>query len=262
MLRRQLEPAASQEIAGCNPPGYFCFGEQPGVQAGREGDWTAMAELTAHGQKLVQEVANRHGISRDAVGVVLEALVRSGGGMAQFSHPELGGMGQWSRGGMIMIGDMFNNRLKAQVDAVCSELSDSIGQMAVFTQAASHNWWPAEFGTPSSAGAQNSMRYACFPERRRLAVELDGQLSVYDTGDHVITGVSQQQGGDQSLGFSSQHGRVRLDSLVKLSGSGPEAGQAGNDLFASLERLAGLRDKGIISEQEFAAKKADLLARL
>jgi hypothetical protein len=180
-----------------------------------------MADLTAHGQRLVQEVADRHGISPDAVRAVLEALVRSGGGMAQFSHPELGGMGQWSRGGMIMIGDMFNNRLKARVDAVCSELSDSIGQTDLFTQAASHNWWPRELGTPSSAGAQNGMRYACFPERRRLAVMLDGVLSVYDTGEHVITGFSQQQGGDQSLGFSSQHGRVRLDSLTKLSGGGP-----------------------------------------
>ncbi len=32
-------------------------------------------------------------------------------------------MGQWSQGGMIMIGDMFNNALKYRVDALCSELS-------------------------------------------------------------------------------------------------------------------------------------------
>jgi hypothetical protein len=43
--------------------------------------------------------------------------------MAQFSHPELGGMGQWSMGGMIMVGDMFNNGLKARVDALCNDLS-------------------------------------------------------------------------------------------------------------------------------------------
>lgn len=35
-----------------------------------------------------------------------------------------------------------------------------------------------------------------------------------------------------------------------------------DDIFAKLERLAGLRDKGILSEQEFAAKKGELLARL
>jgi hypothetical protein len=34
------------------------------------------------------------------------------------------------------------------------------------------------------------------------------------------------------------------------------------DLLATLERLGALRDKGIVSEQEFQAKKADLLSRL
>jgi Short C-terminal domain len=34
------------------------------------------------------------------------------------------------------------------------------------------------------------------------------------------------------------------------------------DVFATIEKLAELRDKGILSEQEFATKKAELLARL
>ena len=42
--------------------------------------------------------------------------------MAQFSHPEFGGMSQWSPG-MTMVGDMFNNGLKSKLDAVCSELA-------------------------------------------------------------------------------------------------------------------------------------------
>jgi hypothetical protein len=32
-------------------------------------------------------------------------------------------MGQWSRGGMIMIGDMFNQGLKHRVDTLCKELA-------------------------------------------------------------------------------------------------------------------------------------------
>jgi hypothetical protein len=38
--------------------------------------------------------------------------------------------------------------------------------------------------------------------------------------------------------------------------------QPSSDLIARLERLGSLRDKGIISEQEFQSKKAALLARL
>ncbi|HLQ92181.1 MAG TPA: SHOCT domain-containing protein, partial [Xanthobacteraceae bacterium] len=34
------------------------------------------------------------------------------------------------------------------------------------------------------------------------------------------------------------------------------------DLFAKIERLAELHKKGILSSEEFAAKKAELLSRL
>ena len=54
---------------------------------------------------------------------MLFSIVSGRGGMAQFSHPEFGGSGQWIAGGAIMISDMFNNALKARVDALCNELS-------------------------------------------------------------------------------------------------------------------------------------------
>ena len=45
---------------------------------------------------------------------MLESVVNGNGAMAQFSHPEFGGSGQWMRGGMIMVSDMFNNYLKGR----------------------------------------------------------------------------------------------------------------------------------------------------
>ena len=41
-------------------------------------------------------------------------------------------------------------------------------------------------------------------------------------------------------------------------------GSSGNDgdIFASIEKLAALQSRGILSEQEYAAKKAELLSRL
>ena len=38
----------------------------------------------------LDEVAQRHGFSRDAVETVARALVLGSGSQAQFSHPELG----------------------------------------------------------------------------------------------------------------------------------------------------------------------------
>jgi len=41
-------------------------------------------------------------------------------------------MGQWTQGGMTMVGDMFNHRLKARVDAVCTELAFLLRSRSVF----------------------------------------------------------------------------------------------------------------------------------
>jgi hypothetical protein len=282
-----------------------------------------MTELTQEGQRIIEDAAARHAISPEAVRNVMEALLTSGGGMAQFNHPDLGGMGQWSRGGMTMIGDMFNSGLKSRVDALCSELSAVVGRDGVVAQrplssqwqyqgggqyngdqhlprssffVGNDNWWPSELGMPASSGSQNNMRYACFPERQRLAVDIGGQIAVYDTGLHWISGFSQQQSGSQSVTFTSQLGTVALDSLPLVSGSGSQStdtqaapsnvwgstwasqaapapsgavqsrntqsGDASGDIFASIERLASLRDKGFISETEFSAKKTELLQRL
>jgi hypothetical protein len=168
----------------------------------------------------IDDIATRHGFSGGAARAVVEALRRSGGRVAQFNHPELGGMGQWASGGMIMIGDMFNHALKARVDALCNDLAGAAGSAApAASEPRSRHgnpWWPDELGTPSSSGAQNEMRYACFPDRRRLAVMQDGKVRVYDTGEHRINGFSQQQGRGQTLSFTSQLGKIRLDDLKEV----------------------------------------------
>ena len=75
-------------------------------------------------------------------------------------------------------------------------------------------WWPDDLGQPSTSGSQNEMRYAFFLEKRRLLIEQDGKLITYDSGDHRISGVSQQQSHGSSLAFTSQDGRsVNLDEL-------------------------------------------------
>lgn len=67
-----------------------------------------MDPLSPQGVKIVEDLAQKYGVSIEAVITLLEALLRGNGEMAQFSHPDLGGMGQWSRGSMTMTGDAFN----------------------------------------------------------------------------------------------------------------------------------------------------------
>ena len=155
-------------------------------------------------------------------------------------------------------------------------------------------WWPAELGSPASTGAQNDLRYAYFPGPRRLAIQQGGRVRVYDTGEHRISGFSQQQGGDQSLTFTSQFGLVRVADLPLVFPQGeqpqdpaafvfaappqrpgavsatvapsavatPPAPFAADNILTTIERLAELRQKGILTEEEFATKKAELLSRL
>lgn len=271
-----------------------------------------MPKLTEEGQKVVSEIAARHGISVDAVMHMLMAVSAGHGMQAQFNHPEVGGMGQWSRGGMTMVSDMFNNTLKARVDNLCTELSEVVQAHGVFSTPISSQSqcqgggqtppsvslfvaeaaeWPADLGTPSSVGAQNSVRYAYFPQKRRLAIKVDGRTTVYDTGEHQITGFGQAQGVGQSLNFNSQFGLVQVADLPVIGDgterqpgpaeqpksspaasvqSDPESAprqpdsQSASDeqIFSRIERLAELFAKGILNESEFETKKSELLARL
>jgi hypothetical protein len=115
---------------------------------------------------------------------------------------------------------------------------------------------------------------------------------VYDSGEHRLSGFAQQQGSDQSLTFTSQFGVVRVADLPLVSPTGdqardsrqsasvtpprtpgaippaaapiamPAAPLTTDDILKTIERLADLRQKNILTEEEFVAKKAELLRRL
>jgi hypothetical protein len=77
-------------------------------------------------------------------------------------------------------------------------------------------WWQPDLGQPSTSGSQNDVRYALFPENRCLLIEQDGKLATYNSADHRISGVSQQQSSGRDLAFTSQTGAVDLADLTKL----------------------------------------------
>jgi hypothetical protein len=199
---------------------------------------------------------------------------------------------------------MFNSSLKYRVDSLCSEIANILvnqpgllqtgsfqsqsqssgaspdgmsfhGSSPLFVPDPRANWYPQELGMPSATGSQNNMRYAYFANARRLAVDSGGSVWVYDTLDHQIGGFSQQQGGGNSITFSSQFGTVPLSSLpVVLRDGQPVAPAApatqsftngsanSHDVFSAIERLGALKAQGILSDEEFATKKSELLSRL
>lgn len=309
-----------------------------------------MRQLSPGGQQAINDIAARHGFSNDAVASMLESVINGNGSMAQFNHPEFSGGGQWMRGGMTMVSDMFNNYLKGRVDGLCSELSQLVAAQPNLLQSGSFqsqsqggqggqqqnnyggqgggqaqssnyggspvslfvppapgtpaNWWGNDLLWPNSTGAQNGVRYACFNQAQRLAIEVNGTVTIYDTLDHHIGSFSQQQSSGGSLSFSSQYGLISVASLPVVSINGVlqnrqvNANFSGNssplnndnnnnnnsfspannaplpptmatvasadesDIFAKIEKLAQLQAKGIVTAEEFAAKKGELMARL
>lgn len=285
-----------------------------------------MQQLTPEGQKVINDLARRYNFTPDAVFSMLQSVINGNGSMAQFNHPEFGGSGQWMKGGMIMLGDMFNHNLKHSIgglcqelanlivnqpgliqrgsfqsqhqgtqqqnnDSVCHQVQNSLGPMAAFSlfvpppAGSSGNWWPEGLPCPSSTGSQNNVRYAYFASLRQLAIELNGHVTLYDTLDHQIGGFSQQQSVGGAITFNSQYGLVDVNSLSIISIDNqvvqpttdvqpassslnppppvtPPAETREADIFSTIEKLASLKAKGILTDEEFNAKKAELLARI
>ncbi len=213
-----------------------------------------MQELTPEGHELIARLCHRHGFGEGAVTHLLTAVLAGNGSQAQFGHPEFGGTGQWMRGGMIMLGDMFNGALKGRVAALCNDIADALANLpggvtsgsfqsqqqgglhgqrqatgalgtsaGLFVADPDERWWPAELGVPDATGSQDDLHYALFRNAHRLAVRTGRQVWVYDTQDHQIGGFSQQQGTGSSIQFSSQFGTVALATLpvVSIDGRAP-----------------------------------------
>jgi len=158
----------------------------------------------------IAEVSARTGLSEDAVRELKAAIARGGGRAAQFDHPDLGGVGQWQSGGLVMVGDMFNTGLAGRVALACSLLAEA--HEAVAVPPAAH-WWPVELGTPGQSAAQDGIEYACFPQIRRLAVRRASGVAVYDTGDLVVHGLAAQDG---ALFVTTDRGRRQLEALRRV----------------------------------------------
>ena len=87
-----------------------------------------MQQLSPAGQQTIDGIAQRYGYSTDAILSMLQSVINGNGSMAQFNHREFAGAGQWMRGGMTMVSDMFNNNLKNSVNNLCSELSQLVAE--------------------------------------------------------------------------------------------------------------------------------------
>lgn len=296
-----------------------------------------MQKLTAQWQQKITDLAQQYDVSTDAVLYLLQTINNNNNStIAKFSHPELGS-GQWMPDGMttVEVNNDSNNSLTAKINGLCLELSHILPnepviyvplslqsqrqnqQQGSYSDSIIHegnnvgtssNWWPSDLGVPTMTGTQNNMRYAYFAEIKRLAMEIDGQVTIFDTLDHQISGISQQPGTNLSITFTSQDGTMDLLNLPVISTdmdtelnvapinmnpsdltieeisidddtntnitsvqdnlsqdnsslTQPLASQQ-MGILMTIEKLAELRQKDILTEEDFLEKKHQLLSRL
>ena len=125
-----------------------------------------MANLSPSGAQLVQDLSQRYGVSTDAVTHMLQAVYNGNGSMAQFSHPEFGGSGQWMSGGMTMVSDLFNTNLKNLVNNLCSEISNSLAnhQTTPFSGSFQSQSQNGSYGQSQAAGQIGSANSLFVPD--------------------------------------------------------------------------------------------------
>jgi hypothetical protein len=248
-----------------------------------------MSGLSEAVRARLAEIAARHGVKPETAEQLLEALRGGGGKRARFDVPELGGAGQWACDGPVIIGDMLDTDRKARIDALCRELARLVTTPGIASpedpraDPETGGGWPAWPGLATAGGGQNDMRYAVFPGRRRLAVARGEAMTVHCIGQRATGGASRPDrttpadpGGSRSAGdddHSRDHSLGGPGSASAGAGKPATEERAGRkaaavtssplaDPVVLIERLAELYARGILTDEEFARKKAELLSRL
>lgn len=96
------------------------------------------------------------------------------------------------------------------------------------------------------------------------SMRLLGDLSRYaqfQAGDSIPL-AAQNEGGAAGIGIGLGAGLGFGQTMASAFQAGTGAGEPKEDVFATLEKLQGLLTKGILTQEEFDRKKAELLSRI
>lgn len=168
--------------------------------------------------KKIKEIASKYEVSEGTVRTLLEGLKASGGRQVQFNIRELGGMGQW-QSGMVMVGDMFNHGLKAKVSELCSELVELSQTMEEEEKPKKKTEKQSAASKPSATfkGSQNDSHYAYYANDNLLEIEENGKVTKYNTTGYALSGAQQSQSNSlKNLSFTYPGGTVSLKELKKV----------------------------------------------
>jgi hypothetical protein len=133
------------------------------------------------------------------------------------------------RGGMSMIGDMFNSSLKSRVDALCSDLAALVANQ------------PGLIRSGHGGSLSFSSQYGLVDVASLPVISVNGAPPPPPA---FTPAPSASQPAQSAPPFN------------------PASSDAKADILATIEQLADLRAKGILGDEKLNTKKAQLLSRL
>lgn len=95
----------------------------------------------------------------------------------------------------------------------------------------------------------------------RIEIVIIGDIPNFREGQHAINDAAHSA----RIAIQRNQNTMRYEGVNPAASMVPAAASAGTpgpDLMAQLRQLGELRDAGILTEEEFSAKKADILSRL
>jgi hypothetical protein len=78
-------------------------------------------------------------------------------------------------------------------------------------------WPPTSLRRPTISGAHGTLKFAFFADKRRLLIESEGSLQIFDCGAHQIREVDEIVGERPTLEFISQNGRHPICELKLIN---------------------------------------------
>lgn len=185
-----------------------------------------MTDLTP----LYKQVSATYGLSIEAIEVLAQALVEGGYRSASFNHRELGGVGKWN-GGDVILGDMSQEAWRLKIWRAIQALLPTLQQTIRAAPVADTDdatfvmmWWAdVTLREPAISGVFESLTYGYFLEAGRVVVRNEDHhtLMHYDARGLLVTGLDVAAGerGQRVLVLRSINGDVPVHELPPIESS-------------------------------------------
>jgi hypothetical protein len=199
--------------------------------------------------QIISSLAKKYGLPSEIVQQLAYEMQKNRGEAVRFDIEYLGGKGRWKLNQSASVGNGFDVELNNFITDLCSDLSDHIRADAANVDDDDDDeaptipsrprgnsalddtigipplslkpnvWWPEDFGDePDMTGHVGEIRYAYFPQRRRLVLRQGLRNRIFDTANFDVQEIAVgTESGFFNLVVLTSHGDFRLGDFREVA---------------------------------------------